>query len=110
MKLFDFAHDRGGRVALQAIDQPPAEFGTPLDAFRQALEHEKKVTGMIHDLYALAVKENDYPAQTMLHWFIDEQVEEEKSAGDIVAYLEKAAGNVGAILMLDRQLGQRQGE
>jgi ferritin len=107
MKFFAFINDRGGRVVLKGIDEPPAEWDSPLAVFTEALEHERKVTAMINEIYALAIAENDYPSQTMLHWFIDEQVEEEKSAGDIVAFLKKAEGNVGALMMLDSQLGSR---
>jgi ferritin len=107
MKLFDYVNDRGGRVVLQGIDQPPAEFNAPLDIFQQVLEHEQKVTGLIHQLYALALKENDYPTQVELQWFITEQVEEEKSAGEIVEQLKVIGDHSTALLMLDRQLGAR---
>ena len=108
MKLFEFVNDRDGRVTLQAIGQPPATFDSPLAVFSEALAHERKVSKSIHDLYALAVQENDYPAQTMLHWFIDEQVEEEKSAGDIVAQLEMVGDSPAALFLIDRQLASRE--
>jgi len=54
MKFYDFICERGGRVVLQAIDQPPVEFQSPLHVFEQTLEHEQKVTAMIHDLYGLS--------------------------------------------------------
>lgn len=107
MKLFDFIHERGGRVVLQAIAQPPGDFKSPLDVFQQALEHEQKVTGMIHRLYELAGKENDYATQVMLQWFITEQVEEEKTAGDIVEQLKMIGEQPAGVFMLDRQLGAR---
>lgn len=107
MKFFDYVNDRGGRVVLQGIDQPPAEFNAPLDIFQQVLEHEQKVTGLIHQLYALALKENDYPTQVELQWFITEQVEEEKSAGEIVEQLKVIGDHSTALLMLDRHLGAR---
>ncbi|MGW8249782.1 MAG: ferritin [Anaerolineales bacterium] len=107
MKFFDYIFDRGGRVALEAIEQPPFEWTAPLAAFEQAYAHEQKVTGMINGIYDTAVKENDYPTQVMLHWFIDEQVEEEKNASDIVEQLKRIGENASALLMLDRQLGQR---
>ena len=109
MKFFDYVYDRGGRVVLQAIDQPPAEFGSPLDVFEQALAHEQKVTGLINQIYGLAVKENDYPSQIELRWFITEQVEEEKSAGDIVDLLKVIGDHGPSVIMVDRQLGARQG-
>jgi len=107
MKLFEFILERGGRVALQAIEQPPAKFKAPLDVFQQALEHERKVSGMIHRLYELAVKENDFATQVMLQWFIGEQVEEERSAGDIVEQLKMVGDQPVGLFMLDQQLGAR---
>src|SRR5215212_8304722 len=57
MKFFDFINDREGSVELQAIEQPPSEFQSPLDIFQQSLEHERKISGLIHRLYELAVRE-----------------------------------------------------
>ena len=110
MKIFDFIIDRGGRVALQAIDAPPADFASPLAVFQASYAHEQKVTKSIHDLYALAVKEGDYPTQVMLQWFIDEQVEEEKNASAIMAQLQMVGDSPAALLMIDRQLAARAGD
>lgn len=107
MRLFGFINDRGGRVVLKVIDKPEEDFGAPLEAFKTALKHEQYISGRIHDLYALAVKENDYPTQTHLQWFIDEQVEEEKTAGDIVELFKRAGDHEGALLMIDQQLSAR---
>jgi ferritin len=68
------------------------------------------VTASIHAIYALAVQENDYATMSMLKWFIDEQVEEEKNADEIIQHL-KLIGNDGVgLLMLDRKLAERQEE
>lgn len=107
-KFFDFVYDRGGEVKLQAIEGPPTEFESPIDVFEQTLAHEQFVTSHINDLYGLAVELKDYPSQTLLQWFIDEQVEEEKNAGDILDMLKMVKGNAHALLMLDRELGSRQ--
>ena len=107
MKLFDFVLEREGRVMLQAIEQPPAKFKSPLNVFQQALEHERKVTGMIHRLYELAAKENDYATQVMLQWFIEEQVEEERTANDIVEQFKMIGDQPAALFMLDKDLGAR---
>ncbi len=108
MKIYDFIHDCGSTVTLQAIEQPPADFGTPLEAFQQALEHEQFITGRINKLYKLALEENDYPTQVMLQWFIEEQVEEEKTASEIVEQLKLTANHGPAILMMDQRLGKRE--
>jgi len=107
MRFFDFINDREGSVELQAIDQPPGEFQSPLDVFQQALEHERHVTALIHQLYELAAKENDYPTQARLQWFITEQVEEEKNASQVIERLKMTGGQPAALLILDRELAAR---
>jgi ferritin len=107
MKFYDFILERNGRVVLGPIDGPLVEFGSPLEVFQSALEHEKKVTGMINDLYGLAVRENDYASQAFLQWFVTEQVEEEKNAGDVVETLRMIGDGTEALFLLDRELGQR---
>ena len=107
LKFFDFVNDREGSVELQAIEQPPGEFQSPLDIFQRSLEHERRISGLIHQLYELAVKENDYPTQVLLQWFIAEQVEEEKSASRVVEQLKLIGNDGAALLLLDRELGAR---
>jgi len=107
MKFMGHVNDRGGRVVLGAIEKPKAEYASPLAVFKQVLEHEQKVTAMIHKLYALALKENDYPVQIELQWFIKEQVEEEKNATEIVEQLKMIGDSGTPLIMLDRQLGSR---
>jgi len=110
MKLFEHMVDRGGRVTLQAIPQPAAEYKSALDVFEKVLAHEQLVTASIHKLYALAVKENDYPGQIMLQWFVTEQVEEEKNAGQVVEQLKAVGESKTSLMLLDRHLGKRGGE
>jgi ferritin len=107
-KFYDFVYDRGGRVVFQAIAQPPVDFASPVDAFKKALAHEQKITGHINDLYTLAIEENDYASQVLLQWFVEEQVEEERSAGDVVDMLNRIGEAGHALVMLDKQLGQRE--
>ncbi|MDH7486855.1 MAG: ferritin [Anaerolineae bacterium] len=107
MKFFEHMTERGGRVVLQALDQPAVEFASPTDLFEKTLEHERHVTSLIHNLYALAVKENDYASQVLLHWFIEEQVEEEANATQILATLKMAGDKGNALVMLDRALAGR---
>ena len=107
MKFYDFILDRNGRVVLQAVEEPVVEFGSPLEVFERALEQEQRVTAMINDLYGLAVRENDYASQTFLQWFVTEQVEEEKNAGDVVETLKMIGDRSEALFLLDRELGRR---
>ena len=94
-------------MVLKAIGEPPLDFGSPLETFEKALAHEQHITGCIHEIYRVAQEENDYPAQLELQWFIDEQVEEEENVGRAVEQIRMAGDNQGALLMLDRELGQR---
>jgi len=107
LKLFDFVNGRGGRVTLQAIDQPQAEWKSPLAAWENVLAHEQKVTALIHKLYEQAVAEKDYATQTMLAWFIDEQVEEEKSATLMVERFKQAGDHPTTLLLLDGHFTKR---
>lgn len=107
MRLFDYVNRRGGRVVLQEIPRPPESFGSPLDAFRSALEHERKVTASIHALYRLAGEHGDVATQRELDWFITEQVEEEENAGRAVDLLTRAGDDPSALLFLDREFGSR---
>ena len=107
MKFFDFVCDRGGRVKLAAIEAPESEWASPLAAFEGAYAHEQKVTGLINDLVDLARKEGDADAETFLQWFVEEQVEEEESADEIVQKLA-AVKDDDDLPVIDRELGQRQ--
>ena len=110
MKFYDHILERGGRVFLKAIDAPKTDWNSNLEVAEEVAAHEAKVTASINDLYELALKEKDYPAQVMLQWFITEQVEEESSAAQIVADLKLIEERGTAVLMLDKQLGKRQAE
>jgi ferritin len=107
MKFYDFVLDAGGRVVLKAIAGPETDWKSNLEVAEQVAAHEAKVTASIHNLYELALKEKDYAAQVLLHWFISEQVEEEKNATEILDKLKFAGDNSSSILLLDSQLGQR---
>lgn len=108
MRFFDYVNSRGGRVVLKEIEVPPPVWKSPLEMFEQVLEHERKVTGMINRIYELALSENDYATQMELQWFITEQVEEEESAGAVVEQLKRAGEQPMGLLMMDKQLGERQ--
>lgn len=110
LRFFDYVHDRGGRVMLGAIAEPQNEFASPLDAFERALAHEQRVTASIHAIYTLATQEQDYATMSMLKWFIDEQVEEEKSADEIIQHLKLIGSDGVGLFMLDRKLAERKGE
>ncbi|MBI3003786.1 MAG: ferritin [Ignavibacteriales bacterium] len=110
LKLYKHIIERGGKVELEAIAKPKMDYRSPLDVMKKVLEHEQKVTSLIHGLYELAIKEKDYPAQVMLQWFIEEQVEEEKSANEVIHLLKQVGDAPAGLIMLDRQLAARKAE
>jgi len=107
MKFYQYLVDRGGRVLLKAIAAPGIDWKSNLEVFKEVQSHEAAVTTSINNLYELALKEKDYPAQVLLQWYITEQVEEEKNAAEIVQQLELIDAHGTAVLMLDHQLGKR---
>lgn len=107
MKIFDFLLDRDARVELRAIEAPAADFSSPLDVAKKALEHERKVTKKINGIYETAKSESDYPTEALMQWFVLEQVEEEASALKVVERLDMAGDDNAALLMLDREMGSR---
>ena len=107
LKLYDFLLQRDAAVELQALKKPTLSVSTPLEVFTQALHHEQYITRRINDLYALAVEENDYASQTLLQWYVTEQLEEEESAREIVESLRLVGDSGASLFLLDRELGQR---
>lgn len=106
-KFYDFVNERGGRVILSAIEAPPAEWESPLAAFENVLEHEQLVTGRINDLVNLAQELKDHASNSFLQWYVDEQVEEEATASEIIQSLKLTQNDSSGLFMIDRELGQR---
>ncbi|NND70115.1 MAG: ferritin [Rhodothermales bacterium] len=110
MKFYEFMLQRDARVDLLQLNAPDADFSTALECFELVLSHEQKITAKINKLYQLAVAEGDYPLQTLLQWFIDEQVEEEENARNAIDALTLVGDSGPGLFMLDRELGARKPE
>ncbi|MFP4041134.1 MAG: ferritin [Bacteroidales bacterium] len=108
MKIYNYIFDRGGKVSLNAIDKPPEKWDNPVNVVDEVYSHEQKVTQMIHDLVNLAREEKDHSTDNMLQWFVAEQVEEEASADELLQKLKIIDGSGQGLLMIDRELAQRQ--
>lgn len=106
-KLLNYLVERGGKVRLAVIDEPPFEFESILDLFRKVLEHEQYITTSINKLYEVAVKEKDFAAQIFLQWYINEQVEEEASVGEVLDKLAVIGEQTVDLLYLDKELATR---
>ncbi len=110
LKIFDYITDQNGRVVLKAVAQPPSEFSSIVDLWEQTLDHERHVSSLIHKLYDQAHRENDYATQSMLQWFVSEQVEEEKTASRILEEVKMVGPSSSALLFLDRHVGKKADE
>ena len=108
MKLIDYMNDQFSRVVLQQIYEPEKTFGSLTDMMEQALLHEQEISECIYKLCELAESEEDYTTRTMLDWFITEQLEEEKTTGDIVEKLRIFGETKSTIYLIDQELGQRE--
>jgi ferritin len=106
-KFFGYVVDRGGKVALQAIDQPKCEFGSALEAFKTSLVQEQKVSAAICGLYALATAEKDFASLSFLNWLLDEQVEEEKTVSDMIVKLEFVGDTRNGLYQVDQLAAKR---
>ena len=106
-KFYDYINERGARVALARIEAPPKEWDSPLAVFEAGLAHEQKVTGLINELVNLAIDAKDHAADSFLRWFVDEQVEEEDTAGTIVGQLKLISDSPQALFLMDKELSQR---
>lgn len=107
MKFYRFILDRDGKVSMLPVDGPAVDWKTPLAAFEDALDHERKVSDRIHKLVELAETEKDRAADSFLKWFVDEQVEEEASVKEVVDKLKLVGDNGAALFMIDNELGAR---
>ena len=107
MKFYDYINERRGRVLLKEIKTPQHEWKSPLEIFEAALRHEEYITEKINNLVDIAIKEKDHASNVFLQWFVNEQVEEEANADDIINRLKLIGESKGGLFMIDRELGTR---
>jgi ferritin len=105
--FMNYLNSRDAKVDLLPIDPVPATWDSVLDMFRQTLEHEKKVTSLINNLAAIANEDRDFASINRLNWFIDEQVEEEESARDMITAVEAVEDNKYGMYQLDKEQAAR---
>jgi len=106
-KIFNYLIERDGKVELDAIEKPEAQWGSPIDVFETILAHEQKVTALLNALMDEAIEYKDHAAQIFLQWFINEQVEEEASVKEVLDDMKMAAETKGGLFFIDRELAKR---
>ena len=105
--FMNYLNSRDAKVELQPIEAVPTAWNSVLDMFQQTLQHEKKVTSLINNLAFIANEDRDFASINRLVWFIDEQVEEEENAQNIIDNLKMIQGNGYGLYMLDKELSAR---
>ena len=108
MRLIGYMNDQFSRVVLQQIYEPEKTFGSLTAMMEQALQHEQEISDAIYLLYGQAGEEEDYTTQNFLDWFIAEQLEEEKTVGDVVEKLRIFGETKSSLYLIDQELGQRE--
>ena len=107
LRFYQHLNERGGRALLKAIEAPPSQWDSPLACMQAVAEHEAKVTSLINGLMRLAREEDDYASESLLQWFVKEQVEEEASVAEVVGKLKLVDQAKGGLFMLDKELAGR---
>ena len=107
LKFYRFLADRDAPVELEPLAKPKSDFTSPLDVFTHSLQQEQTVTQQINDLYDSAERVRDHSSKNLLLWFLNEQIEEEKSVRDIIERLTLAGDDPASLLVLDREAGTR---
>ena len=107
MKLFDYLNERGGSVQLAAMEAPQREWASPADAVEAVLNHERHISARINELVNLAGSVKDHATTVVLHWYVNEQVEEEATAETLFHQVRMMEGSPHGLLMLDRELAGR---
>lgn len=103
----NYLHSNGEKITLKAIDAPDKEFTDPLQPLEAGLEHEKYVTSLINGIYAAADEVHDYRTMQWLNWFVDEQLEEEENAQDLVDRMKLFGNDAKALYDLDQEYAAR---
>ena len=107
MLMYQYLHNNGQTVTLEAIAKPDKIFTTLMDPLKAGLEHEQYVTSLINNIYAAAQEVNDYRTTQFLDWFIKEQGEEEKNAADLITRMELFGSDPRSLYMLNSELAAR---
>lgn len=107
MKLFNYLNERGGRVELETIEKPQIEWDNIIAVFEDTLDHERLITSKINKLMDIAIDIRDHASTSFLNWYIDEQVEEEAAAEELLKKLKLIGGEGNGMLMLDKELSTR---
>jgi len=104
VKLVNYVNERGGHVQIDGLPKPQNEWENVFSVFKDVLAHEEMITGMINSLFEVCMQEKDYLTSNFLQWYIQEQVEEESGARDILDKLTLAGNSEGGLFHFDKDM------
>lgn len=94
-------------VFLTEINAPNVKCADHGSCLTTALAHEQMITASIVEIYSAALECKDYNTTQFLDWFIKEQGEEEKNAGDLCKSYELFGKDAKSLYLLNEQLMKR---
>lgn len=107
IKFFNYIIERQGEVKISQIDKPASTWKGPLEIYQLILDREEETTRAIYSLYKTAQDENDYTSLGFLKWYLDEQIEEENNATEILNKLKMIGDSRAGLSILDAELSKR---
>lgn len=107
MLVYDFIVNRSAKVTLDKISAPKTEWQSTLEAMEDVLKHECFITESINNIISVAETNKDRATMSYFQWFVDEQVQEEASAVDLISKLKLIGEDKSALYMLDKDLSAR---
>ncbi|MEI8377843.1 MAG: ferritin [bacterium] len=105
--MFNYLIERNGRVVLESIEKPPVQWNNVIEIFEETLKHEQYISSRINDILNAALEEKDHATASFYKWFIDEQVEEEATATDVLSKLKLTKAEGSALFFMDQEMQKR---
>ena len=107
MLFVQYMQNNDEPVVYESIDQPKFDAKEHRDVLKAGLEHERYVTGLIHNIYGAAYEVKDFRTTQFLDWFVKEQGEEETNATDLVKKMELFGSDPKSLYLLDQEMAAR---
>jgi len=105
--MFNYLIERNGRVVLETVEKPPVEWNNIIEVFEETLKHEQYISSRINNIVNVALEEKDHATASFYKWFLDEQVEEEATASDVLSKLKLTKAEGSALFFMDQEMAKR---
>ena len=104
-KIMKFINDKNGRIEVKTVAAPQNNLDSLLHVFEETLKHVEEITSKLYDLMDIALEEREHATKSFLQWFIDEQVEEEATVGDMINKIKLVKDS--GLYLLDQEAAKR---